>query len=83
MTDQMLPEDLPSMEVTASQSARAEALADLLNEGPLEEDQLAGVDILDALACLGLKLVPDETSEASISYMRELMKPASEAAPNN
>ena len=74
---------LPSLEATAEQAGMAEALAELLNEGALSEEQLIGIDILDALACLGLKLTRDETGEASISYMRSLMKPASDAAPNN
>ena len=40
-------------------------------------------DVLDALASLGLKLVPDEEGESSLAYLRELRRPASDAAPFN
>lgn len=85
MTDksETQPDEFPSIEATDEQAEMAEALAELLNKGPLEEDQLFAVDVLDALACLGLKLIADHAGEASISYMRELRKPASQAAPHN
>ena len=44
---------------------------------------LAPRDVLDALASLGLKLVPDPEGESSIAYLREIRRPASEAAPMN
>ena len=47
------------------------------------EESLCALDLLDALASAGLKLALDGNATTSLAYMRELRRPASEAAPNN
>lgn len=53
----------------------AEDLAAYLNENILENDELAGYDILDALASLGITVVEDLIGDSTLTYYASLPKP--------
>ena len=53
----------------------AEDLADYLNETILDNDELTGYDILDALASLDITLVEDPIADSTLSYYESLPKP--------
>ena len=53
----------------------AEDIADYLNENILDNDNLTGYDILDALASLGITLVEDPIADSTLTYYESLPKP--------
>lgn len=53
----------------------AEDLADYLNENFLDNDDLTGYDILDALASLGITLIEDPIADSTFTYYESLPKP--------
>ena len=68
------------------QLLRATQLANLLNEElgteEVENPCSAGL-VLDMLAILGLRLMPDEGGEASMAFIRGAARPRSDKASNN
>lgn len=59
----ILMDENETAEIPASQFERAELLLHFL-----EEAEVTPIDLLDALACAGLKLVPDPDGECSGKY---------------
>jgi hypothetical protein len=56
----------------------SEHLAEYLNQEMLDHDTLAGHDILEALASLGLTLVEDLTADSTFTYYESLPHPEDE-----
>lgn len=55
--------------------AHAEDLAEYLTENILDNDELTGYDVLDALASLGITLVEDPIADATLTYYESFPKP--------
>jgi hypothetical protein len=56
----------------------AEQLAAYINNEILAHDELGTVDVLDALASLGLTLVEDQIGESALTYRETLPDPNDE-----
>jgi hypothetical protein len=56
----------------------AEQLAAYISNEILEEEDLGTLDVLDALASLGLTLVEDQISESALTYQESLPVPEDE-----
>lgn len=55
--------------------AGEEDLAGYLNENILDNDELTGYDILDALASLGITPVEDPIADSTLTYYESLPEP--------
>ena len=53
----------------------AERLAAYISNEILEEEDLGTLDVLDALASLGLTLVEDQIAESALTYQESLPDP--------
>jgi len=62
--------------MSANQTAYAKAITEYLNEEPLAEvdGYLSTLDLLDALASNGLRLVTDPAGDAPTAYMLEAVR---------